>query len=207
MFTLPKLPYGPEDLSPNISKETYDYHFGKHTKGYIDNLNKLIDTPTGSHFKNMSLEAIICESNGSIFNNAAQAWNHAFYWLGLSPASKRTNPSGSLAEAIKRDFADLTHLKEQFKANATSLFGSGWTWLAKDKANKLFIVNTSNADGLLKTDNIPIIACDVWEHAYYIDYRNERSRYFDRYFDLIDWTFAEKNYAATKALPLTPLMT
>jgi Fe-Mn family superoxide dismutase len=184
MFIMPKLRYDPEDLSPNISKETFEFHFGKHTKSYIDNVNKLINLPTGQHFKNMTLEGIICESNGALYNNASQVWNHTFYWLGLNPLSRRVTleSRSTLDAAIKHNFGDTKHFKEQFKASATSLFGSGWTWLAKDNSGKLFFVNTTNGDGLLKSDSIPLVVCDVWEHAYYIDYRNDRGRYFDQFF-------------------------
>lgn len=207
MFKLPSLPYQADQLAPNLSKETFDFHFGKHTKTYVDNLNKLLDGD-GAQFKGMSLENIVRESSGPVYNNAAQSWNHAFYWYGLTPQANRNKkePAGALGDAIKRDFGSFAKFKEDFKASVTKVFGSGWTWVVKDKAGKLSFINTSNADGPLKSDNIPVVVCDVWEHAYYIDYRNDRGTYFEKYFDAIDWNFGEKNYAASVPLDLTALM-
>lgn len=206
MFKLPTLSYQPDQLAPNISKETFEYHFGKHTKTYVDNLNKFLEGE-GAQFKGMSLENIVRESSGPIYNNAAQSWNHAFYWLGLAPqANRKKEPTGALADAIKRDFGDLKKFKDDFKASALKVFGSGWTWVVKDKAGKLSFVNTSNADGPLKTDNIPVVVCDVWEHAYYIDTRNDRGSYFEKYFEAIDWNFCEKNYQGSKPYDITANM-
>jgi Fe-Mn family superoxide dismutase len=206
MFKLPTLPYQMDELKPNISKETLEFHYGKHHKAYVDNLNKLIvNTPHADQ----SLEMIVRESSGPIFNNAAQAWNHTFYWLGLTPPATRakSEPAGELGAAIKKDFGSLQAMRDEFKASATKVFGSGWTWLIKDsKTGKLSFLNTSNADGPLKSDNVPVVVCDVWEHAYYVDYRNDRGRYFDCYFDAIDWQFAEENYKANAARELTSVM-
>lgn len=208
MFKLPNLKYTAGQLAPNLSQETFDFHFGKHTKAYVDNLNKLLDGPNESHFKSMSLENIIRESNGPVYNNAAQAWNHAFYWLGLTSSAGRSKaePSGPLMDAIKRDFGDFSKFKEEYKVQVTKVFGSGWTWLVKDQSGKLSFTSTGNADGPLKTDFVPVIVCDVWEHAYYIDYRNDRAKYFEQYFQVIDWSFAETNYKETAPLNLTAHM-
>ena len=207
MFKLPTLPYGQDELAPFISKETLEFHYGKHHKTYVDNLNKLIDnTP---HEKE-SLEAIVQESTGPLYNNAAQAWNHTFYWFGLTKAKGRqtAEPTGALKDQAVKDFGSVQGFKDAYKEHAIKVFGSGWTWLVKDAASgKLSFLNTTNADGPLKTSSvIPIHVCDVWEHAYYIDYRNVRASYFDQFWNLIDWSFCDKNFAAAKPLNLTPHM-
>jgi len=189
-FTLPPLPYALDALQPHLSKETLEYHYGKHHQAYVNNLNNLI---AGSSLEGKSLEDIIRSSNGGVFNNAAQIWNHTFYWHSLSP-EKQDGPKGALLDAINETYGSLSAFQDQFTKQAISLFGSGWTWLVKTKEGTLDIINTSNAATPL-TDNIQaLITCDVWEHAYYIDYRNVRAKYVETFFKIINWKFAEQNF-------------
>lgn len=187
---LPTLPYAMDALAPHISKETLEYHYGKHHKTYVDNLNKLIP---GTEFENKSLEDIIKISTGGIFNNAAQIWNHTFYWFCLAP-NAGGEPTGKLADAINAAFGSFATFKEKFSSTAATTFGSGWAWLVKNKEGKLEIVSTSNAATPLTTDNIPLLTCDVWEHAYYIDYRNARVQYIEHFWNLVNWEFVAKNF-------------
>ncbi len=184
-FTLPKLPYEMDALSPHISKETLEYHYGKHHNAYVTNLNKLVmDTP----FAKMSLEEIIKESSGGMFNNAAQVWNHTFYWHCLSP-NGGGEPKGELLSRISKSFGSFAAFKEQFTQAAISTFGSGWAWLIEDKDGHLKIISTSNA-GTPMTDGLKaLLTCDVWEHAYYIDYRNRRPDYVSSFWNLVNWEF------------------
>ncbi len=186
VFKLPDLPYALDALAPHISKETLEYHYGKHHQTYLTNLNKLItDTP----FASQSLEAIIQGSSGGIFNNAAQTWNHTFYWNCLSPQGGG-EPTGTLAEAIRKDFGSFAAFKEQFTQTAITTFGSGWAWLVRDDEQKLKIISTSNAGNPITSKLTPLLTCDVWEHAYYIDYRNARPEYLKAFWDLVNWDFA-----------------
>jgi Fe-Mn family superoxide dismutase len=186
---LPELPYAMDALEPHISRETLEYHYGKHHKTYVDNLNKL--TP-GTEFENMSLEDIIKKSSGGIFNNAAQIWNHSFYWNCLNP--KGGEPAGALADAINKSFGSIDEFKQKFSQTAITTFGSGWGWLVKNAGGDLEIVSTSNAGCPLTDDKTPLLTCDVWEHAYYIDYRNARPKYVEAYWKLVNWNFVENNY-------------
>ncbi len=190
--TLPVLPYEMNALEPHISAETIEYHYGKHHRTYVANLNRLIK---GSEFEQLPLETIIKKSSGGLFNNAAQVWNHTFYWNGLSP-NGGGEPSGALAEAINQAFGSFAAFKEKFAASCATNFGSGWTWLVKNVAGALEITNTSNAGTPLTTNQTPVLTCDVWEHAYYIDYRNARPKYVDGFWHLVDWGFVAKNFAA-----------
>ncbi|MAZ39788.1 MAG: superoxide dismutase [Fe] [Legionellales bacterium] len=190
-FELPPLPYDKNALMPHISEETIEFHYGKHHQAYVNNLNNLV---TGTEFENKSLEDIICSSSGGIFNNAAQIWNHTFYWHSLTPNSTEA-PSGSLKSAIEKQYGSISEFKHAFTKSATSLFGSGWTWLVKDADGNLDIVNTSNADCPLTENLIPLFTCDVWEHAYYIDVRNARPKYLENFWEIINWQFAEENFA------------
>lgn len=178
--TLPQLPYAEDALAPRMSKETIEYHHGKHQRTYVDNLNKLI---AGTPYENMSLEEIIVRADGPIFNNAAQDWNHTFFFFTLSPTPK-SMPSGPLAEAIDRDFGSFDAFKEQFTSAAAALFGSGWTWLVKDRDGKLSIRPMPNAGNPLRDGLTPLLTVDVWEHAYYIDYRNRRAEFLKNFWDL-----------------------
>jgi len=192
-FTLPALPYDKNALEPHISAETLEYHYGKHHQAYLNNLNNLIP---GTPFEKLSLEEIIQKSSGAIFNNAAQVWNHSFYWNSLSPINLHGGaaPQGKLAESIHQTFGSFEKFKEAFTQKALSNFGSGWTWLVKNKAGLLEIINTSNAANPMTEGHTPLITCDVWEHAYYIDYRNARPQYLEAFFALANWEFAGKNF-------------
>lgn len=192
MFELPALPYALDALQPHISKETLEYHYGKHHKAYVDNLNKMI---VGTEFENMSLEDIIMKSSGGTFNNAGQHWNHSFYWKCLTPTSKG-QPSGQLADAITKKFGSFDEFKKQFTESGLKLFGSGWTWLAKDGQGNLEIINESNAGLPMKQNKKALLTCDVWEHAYYIDYRNVRANYIDHFWQLVNWDFVSENFAS-----------
>ena len=186
---LPELPFGNAALAPHISAETLEYHYGKHHKAYVDNLNKLIP---GTEFENMSLEDIIKKASGGIFNNAAQVWNHSFYWNCLA-APGSTKPSGKLAEAIDKSFGSLDGFKEKFTTSGMGLFGSGWVWLIKNADGSLVIDNKSNAGTPVQEGKTALLTCDVWEHAYYIDYRNARKSYIDAFWNLVNWDFVAKN--------------
>lgn len=191
MHELPKLPYSLDALQPIISKETLEFHYGKHHKTYINNLNKLI---IGTEFEQMSLEEIIKQSSGGIFNNAAQVWNHSFYWHCLSP--NKTEASQKLATAINQSFSSFDEFKQKFTAATISNFGSGWTWLVKDRdSEKLSIMSTSNADTPVRDNTFqPLLTIDVWEHAYYIDYRNDRAKYINNFYNIINWKFVSDNF-------------
>ncbi|CAN5393372.1 Fe-Mn family superoxide dismutase [soil metagenome] len=186
---LPKLPYALDALVPHISKETLEYHYGKHHQAYVDNLNKLI---VDTEYADMSLEDIIKKAPaGKIFNNAAQVWNHTFYWNCLTP--KTAVPSANLAAAIDKSFGSLEQFKEAFTKTSIETFGSGWAWLIKNKQGDLEIISTSNAGCPLKDNSQALLTCDVWEHAYYIDYRNARPKYVEHFWNLVNWEFVAKN--------------
>ena len=188
---LPALPYAMDALSPHISKETLEFHYGKHHQTYVTNLNNLIK---GSEFENASLEEIVKKASGGVFNNAAQIWNHTFYWNSLSPKGGG-QPSGALASAITAKWGSFDAFKEAFTKSAVGNFGSSWTWLVKKSDGSLDIVNTSNAATPLTTGDKPLLTCDLWEHAYYIDYRNRRPDYMGAFWSLVNWDFAAKNFA------------
>jgi superoxide dismutase, Fe-Mn family len=189
--TLPALPYAMDALVPHISKETLEFHYGKHHQTYATNLNNLIK---GTEFENAGLEEIVKKSSGGIFNNSAQIWNHTFYWNSLAPAAGG-EPTGALATAITAKWGSFAAFKEAFNKMATGNFGSSWTWLVKKADGSLDIVNTSNAATPLTTADKPLLTCDLWEHAYYIDYRNSRPNYLNGYWNLVNWAFAAKNFA------------
>ena len=188
-FELPALPYGKSALAPHISEETLDYHYGKHHQTYVTNLNNLIK---GTDQESASLESIITSSSGGLFNNAAQVWNHTFYWNCLSP-SGGGEPSGKVADAIKGAFGSFADFKEKFSQTAITTFGSGWGWLVKTASGNLELVSTSNAGCPLTAGHIPLLTCDVWEHAYYIDYRNARPKYVEAFWNLVNWDFVASN--------------
>ncbi|MGO4703973.1 superoxide dismutase [Dyella sp. 2RAB6] len=185
------LPYELNALAPHISAETLEYHYGKHHRAYVTNLNTLLP---GTAFEGMELEEIVRRSSGAIFNNAAQAWNHSFYWNSMSPRGGG-EPQGLLADLIARDFGSLDAFKETFTKSGTTQFGSGWTWLVQRPDGKLAIVNTANADTPLTGADRPLLVADVWEHAYYIDYRNARPNYLQAFWQLVHWEFAADNLA------------
>jgi Fe-Mn family superoxide dismutase len=190
-FELPSLPFAKDALAPHISEETLDYHHGKHHNAYVVNLNGLID---GSAFADMSLEDIIKKSSGPIFNNAAQVWNHTFYWNCLSPNGGGA-PTGALADAINATWGSFDEFKKTYSADCVGNFGSGWTWLVKNAAGELEIVKTSNAGTPITEEGVtPLMTCDVWEHAYYIDYRNARPSYVEAFWNLVNWEFVASNF-------------
>ena len=186
----PPLPYAMDALAPHVSQETLEYHDGKHHATYVTNLNNLIK---GTEFENASLEDIIRKSSGGIFNNAAQVWNHTFLWNSMSPDGGGA-PSGALAAAIDKKWGSFDKFKEEFNKAAAGNFGSGWTWLVKKPDGSVDIVNTSNANTPLTTDDKALLTCDVWEHAYYIDYRNSRPNYLAAFWNVANWDFAAKNF-------------
>lgn len=188
--TLPELPYAMDALAPHISKETLEYHYGKHHATYVTNLNNLVK---GTEFESSNLEEIVKKSTGGVFNNAAQIWNHTFYWHCLSPNGGGV-PTGKLAEAINAKFGSYDAFKEAFTKSAVGNFGSSWTWLVKKADGSVDIVNTSNAATPLTTQDKPLLTCDLWEHAYYIDYRNARPKYIETFWNLVNWEFASSNF-------------
>jgi len=189
---LPPLPYANDALHPHISAETIEFHYGKHHQTYVTNLNNLIK---GTEFETASLEDIIKKSSGGLFNNAAQVWNHTFYWNCLSP-NGGGEPSGAVADAINKAFGSFAEFKEKFTTSAVTNFGSGWTWLVKNSNGSVEIVNTSNAGCPMTDGKTALLTVDVWEHAYYIDYRNARPKYMEAFWSLVNWDFVAKNLAA-----------
>lgn len=190
IYTQPDLPYGKDSLAPAISEKTIDFHYGKHEKAYIENLNKLID---GTIYADMELEEIIRRSDGALFNNASQAWNHIFYFFSFSP-NGGGEPHGKLREAIDRDFGSFDEFKRQFVDAGVKIFGSGWVWLSADREGKLFITQASNAANPLTEGLTPILTFDVWEHAYYLDYQNRRADALNALWDIIDWEVVGSRY-------------
>ncbi|MDX9940674.1 MAG: superoxide dismutase [Bacteroidales bacterium] len=184
---LPKLPFDHKALEPVISAKTIEFHYGKHHQAYVNNLNKLLP---GSPFEQASLEEIIRKAEGGIFNNGAQVWNHTFYWEGLSPDGGG-EPKGKLMEAIEESFGSFAKFKEEFSQAAATLFGSGWAWLVKNEDGKLAITKESNAGNPLRSGKTPLLTCDVWEHAYYLDYQNRRPDYIESFWKLVSWNKVE----------------
>jgi Fe-Mn family superoxide dismutase len=191
-FELPALPWAEDALAPHISPETIDYHYNKHHKTYVTNLNALTE---GKPEADMSLEDVVKKSSGGLFNNAAQVWNHTFYWNCLSP-NGGGEPSGAVAEAINSAFGSFAEFKEAFSKVCITTFGSGWGWLVKNSDGTLALVSTSNAGCPLTEGQTPLLTCDVWEHAYYVDYRNARPKYLEAFWNLVNWEFVEKNLAS-----------
>ncbi len=189
--TLPPLPYAKDALQPHISAETLEFHYGKHHQAYVTNLNNLIK---GTEFENASLEDIIKKSSGGIFNNSAQVWNHTFFWNCMAPNAGGA-PSGAVADAINQKWGSFDKFKEEFTKSCVTNFGSGWTWLVKKADGSVDIVNTSNAGTPLTGADKPLLTCDVWEHAYYIDYRNARPKFVEAFWNIINWDFVAKNFA------------
>jgi len=182
-FELPKLPYAMDALEPFISQKTIEFHYGKHHQAYVNNLNNLVP---GTEFENASLEDIVKKSSGGIFNNGAQIWNHTFYWNCLKPNGGGL-PSGKLADAINASFGSFDEFKQKFTTAAATLFGAGWAWLVKNQDGSLAIVQESNAGNPLRNGLTPLLTCDVWEHAYYIDQQNKRPDYIAAFWNLVDW--------------------
>ncbi len=190
LYELPNLPFEKTSLAPFISEETIEFHYGKHHQAYVNNLNKLVD---GTEYEGKSLEEIIKTAEGGIFNNAAQIFNHSFYWHCLSPKGGGV-PSSMLGEAINSEFGSLVEFKEKFSNSAATLLGSGWCWLVKTEAGKLAIKTTANAGCPVRDGDIPLLTCDVWEHAYYIDYRNARPEYIKTFWELVNWEFVVRKF-------------
>lgn len=190
IYELPDLPYAEDALEPAISRRTVEFHYGKHEKTYIDNLNRLIK---GTEYEDAELEDIITNASGALFNNASQAWNHIFYFFTFSPEGRR-EPQGELRKAIDRDFGSFEKFKEAFVDAGVGLFGSGWVWLSHDETGKLLITQGSNAENPLKDGLFPMLTFDVWEHAYYLDYQNRRKDALERMWDIIDWPIVESRY-------------
>jgi superoxide dismutase, Fe-Mn family len=188
-IVLPPLPYERNALEPHMSRETLDYHYGKHHKAYVDKTNALM---AGTEFEDASLEDLVLEASGDLFNNAAQVWNHDFFWQCLTPKAK--SPGSDVIKALD-EFGGLQGLREKFDKAATSLFGSGWTWLVRDAGGALKIVQTQNANTPIREGQVPLLTCDVWEHAYYIDHRNDRPAYLKDFWPLVNWEFVGKNLA------------
>jgi len=188
---LPALPFAQDALAPTISAETLEFHYGKHHNAYVTNLNNLIP---GTEFENMGLEDIITKASGGIFNNAAQVWNHTFYWNCLSPNGGGA-PTGDLAAAIDATFGSFDNFKAEYTKAAATNFGAGWTWLVKNTDGKLAIVSTSNAGTPMTAGQTALLTVDVWEHAYYVDYRNARPKYLEEIWNLFNWDFVAENFA------------
>ncbi len=192
-FELPPLPYEKDALAPHISEETLEYHYGKHHQGYVNKLNAAVE---GKPEAEKSLEELIKTAEGGVFNNAAQIWNHTFYWKSMKPGGGGA-PSGAIADAINDSFGSFDKFKEEFTNAAKTQFGSGWAWLVKGGDGKLKVVKTPNADNPLRNGDTPLLTIDVWEHAYYIDYRNARPDYIDKFLEnLVNWDFANENLGA-----------
>jgi superoxide dismutase, Fe-Mn family len=189
---LPDLPYAMDALQPHISKETLEFHYGKHHQTYVTNLNNLIK---GTEFENVALEDIVKKSSGGMFNNAAQVWNHTFYWFCLKP-NGGGQPSGALADAINKKFGSFDEFKKQFAQTCVTTFGSGWGWLVKNADGSIELMSTSNAQSPMTSGKTALLTCDVWEHAYYVDYRNRRPDYVAAFWNLVNWDFVAKNFAA-----------
>jgi len=191
-YELPALPYAKNALAPHISEETLEFHYGKHHQTYVTNLNNLVP---GTDLEGLSVEELVMKASGGVFNNAAQVWNHTFYWNSLSP-NGGGEADGELAAAINAKFGSFAEFKEAFTKCAVTTFGSGWAWLVKNADGSLELVSSSNAACPLTAGQTPLLTCDVWEHAYYIDYRNARPKYLEAFWSLVNWEFAAKNFAA-----------
>jgi Fe-Mn family superoxide dismutase len=189
-FQLPELPYKKDALAPVISAETIEFHYGKHHLAYVNNLNGLI---AGTEFEKSDLETIIMKAEGPVFNNAAQIWNHTFYFESFSPQGKPLAP-GTLSDAIDKSFGSFASFQEQFSKAAATLFGAGWAWLVRNNEGSLQIIQEPNAGNPMKKGLKPLMTCDVWEHAYYIDYRNRRPDYIKAFFEILDWGIIQKRY-------------
>ena len=189
-YTQPNLPYEMDALEPAISARTVDFHYNKHEKAYIDNLNRLIQ---GAGFEDMELEEVIKHANGALFNNASQAWNHIFYFFTFSPDGRR-EPSGRLADAIRETFGSFEDFKKAFVDAGVSLFGSGWVWLSRDNEGRLFITQGPNAANPITDGLTPLLTFDVWEHAYYLDYQNRRADALNKLWDIVDWEVVEERF-------------
>ena len=197
MFTLMTLPYDYDALEPAVSAETLKYHHDKHHRGYVDKLNELVHSDRDDPNPDAAgaLKSLVLNSAGEIYHNAAQVWNHDFYWNSLSPHAKPLSATGALSSAIVAQFGSVNALKSAFRHAALHVFGSGWLWLTADQSGDIALLATSNADNPLRQNLIPLLVCDVWEHAYYIDYRNDREKYLHAFWDIVDWPTAAQHFA------------
>lgn len=202
-FKLPELPFGQNDLNGFISAETFEYHLGKHHKAYIDKMNEMLEKDS-SFGAEPSLEDLVKKTEGGLFNQAGQSWNHTFYWHCLTPKSE--GPSGELKTALEKKFGSVDQFKSEFVSKGVGNFGSGWTWLVKDKNGSLDLVNTSNAENPIRQGQIPLLVTDVWEHAYYIDHRNARKAYLDKFVDHIQWKFVSDHFSGSDMPNMTQFM-
>jgi len=202
-FKLPELPYANDALSGLISPETFEYHLGKHHKAYVDKMNSILESDS-SYGDQPTLEELVQKTEGGLYNQAGQSWNHTFYWHSMSPSP--TEAPGDLKAAIDKSFGSMKDFKTQFVEKAMGNFGSGWTWLVKNSKNELEIVNTSNAENPLRQGKTPLLVTDVWEHAYYIDHRNARKAYLDKFVDHVNWSFVGENFAGSGAPNMTKFM-
>lgn len=203
MFKLPELPYQTTAFSPWLSPESFEFHYGKHHKTYIDKLNSAIE---GTDDQKLSLEELVGKSKGGVFNNAAQAWNHTFFWYGITPKPKELDKSSETYKAITKSFGTFEDFKAQFSNTAVSQFGSGWAWLVKDKSGKLEILSTANAETPATAGKTPLLTCDVWEHAYYIDHRNARPKFVEGFLNHVNWDFVEANIKGSSTPNMTQYM-
>jgi superoxide dismutase, Fe-Mn family len=204
-FKLPELPYAKDGLKSYLSAETLEYHYGKHHKGYVDKLNEMLSADSSTWDPDTTLEEIVVKAQGGLFNQAGQAWNHTFYWYGMTPEQRK--PEGKLNEAIHSSFGSFDKFKSTFVEKGMAQFGSGWVWLVKDADQKLEIMTTANAENPLRQKRIPLLVSDVWEHAYYIDFRNERKKYLENFFQSVNWQFVGENFASNRPANVTALMT
>lgn len=203
-FQLPPLPYKFDALVPHISPETLATHYGKHHKGYVDKTNDLLEAPTAWQ-EDLSLEEIVKTSSGPLFNSAAQAWNHTFFWHCLAPDAGG-EPPRELIDIFIRDFGSFEHFRQIFSQKAADVFGSGYTWLVLERTGRLNVLSTANADTPLVGDDVPLLTLDVWEHAYYLDYRHDRSRFIEKFWNLVNWEFVLENFERDSAPNFTSLM-
>lgn len=203
-FKLPELPYALDGLKPFLSHETLEYHYEKHHRGYVDKLNQLLEKDDSGWTTDSTLEDLVIGAEGALFNQAGQAWNHSFYWLCLSP--EQTGLEGRMKQVIEQEFGSVEQMQSLFVDKGTQLFGSGWVWLVKDPAKRLNIVTTSNAENPLRQRCLPLLTCDVWEHAYYVDFRNERKKYLQDFFQHVNWHFVAENLASQAPANMTQLM-
>jgi len=204
-FKLPELPYAKDALKSYLSAETLEYHYGKHHKAYVDKLNDMLGADSTAWNPDATLEEVVVKSQGGLFNQAGQAWNHTFYWYGMTPDQQK--PESALSDAINSSFGSFDKFKATFVEKGVGQFGSGWVWLVKDANKNLEIVSTANAENPLRQKRIPLLVCDVWEHAYYIDFRNERKKYLDNFFQCVNWRFVAENFASDRPANITTLMT
>lgn len=203
MFRLPELPYQQSAFAPWLSAESFEFHYGKHHKAYIDKMN---DAIKGTPKSEQSLEQIVKEAQAGLFNNSAQAWNHTFFWHCISASKKGLDTQKTLADAIQKDFGSVDEFKKKFQETAVGQFGSGWAWLVKNSQGKLEVIGTANADTPFVKGLVPVLTCDVWEHAYYIDHRNARPKFVEGFLEHASWEFAAKNYAGNDTPNMTQFM-